>query len=195
MIRKSKTSSADTAAPPAAAAEGFRPGLWWALGDGVDCYYRISADGSGSVTQQEDGAVALLNWETEGDAVRFRYENENASASAEIHTDSADTLTLVFGQGHTEHWQYQGDKTIEQFRFISNAGLCTFAKMYLYRQTGHYVNGAQATADETDPQIIAIRLYDDMGDHTAASAWYYVNRFTGKGTDLLGDPVDLSALV
>ena len=37
-----------------------------------------------------------------------------------------------------------------------------------------------------------IHLYEDMGDHTATIDWYEIDPKTLKGTNFLGDPVDLT---
>ena len=47
--------------------------------------------------------------------------------------------------------------------------------------------------DSIDPDgTLNIHLYEDAGDHTATWDWYYINPDTLKGTNLMGDPVDLN---
>ena len=50
-----------------------------------------------------------------------------------------------------------------------------------------------AKLDSTDPDgTLNIHLYEDAGDHTATWDWYYIDPNTLKGTNLMGDPVDLN---
>ena len=50
-----------------------------------------------------------------------------------------------------------------------------------------------AKLDSMDPDgTLNIHLYEDAGDHTATWDWYYIDPNTLKGTNLMGDPVDLN---
>lgn len=72
----------------------------------------------------------------------------------------------------------------------SDDELCTMALDH-YEKEYDYRPGI-AQIDSTDGDIVTIHLYDDMGDHTATSAWYEIDRTTGKGSDMIfGDPVNL----
>ena len=58
----------------------------------------------------------------------------------------------------------------------------------------HAVNGPDrisAMLDSEDGDNIKIRIFVDGADAIATLAWYTVNVYTGKGTDLLGDPIDI----
>ena len=56
-------------------------------------------------------------------------------------------------------------------------------------QTGYRPGAYEATIGEDG--LIAIRLYDDMGDRESTVTWYYIDRYTAMGEDLIGTPVDL----
>ena len=45
-------------------------------------------------------------------------------------------------------------------------------------------------ADEDDGSV-TIHLYDIFDGHTATYDWYYIDKKTGKGTNLIGDDIDL----
>jgi hypothetical protein len=50
-----------------------------------------------------------------------------------------------------------------------------------------------AVLDSVDPDgTLNIHLYEDMGDHTATIDWYYRDPNTLKGTNLIGDAVNLN---
>lgn len=60
-----------------------------------------------------------------------------------------------------------------------------------YADTKGYRVGYVNIDHEVDG-VVSIQLYDDMGDHTATSDWYAIDRNTGKGTNILGEEVDLT---
>ncbi|MCR5733232.1 MAG: YARHG domain-containing protein [Lachnospiraceae bacterium] len=69
--------------------------------------------------------------------------------------------------------------------------LCRMAQDYYEKHYGFRPPIAEVTSTSGDE--ITIHLYEDMGDHTATSAWYVVNRKTGKGIDdIFGNKIDLT---
>lgn len=46
--------------------------------------------------------------------------------------------------------------------------------------------------DSVDGDIVTIHLYEDLEDHVSTCDWYYIDRNTGKGTNMLGDKIDLT---
>ncbi|MBO6148326.1 MAG: hypothetical protein J6O55_03215 [Lachnospiraceae bacterium] len=72
----------------------------------------------------------------------------------------------------------------------SNEELCKMALDY-YEKKNNYRPGI-AQVDSENGDLVTLHLFDDMGDHTATSAWYEIDRRTGRGQDtILGDEVDL----
>ncbi|MBR5361446.1 MAG: hypothetical protein IK123_11205 [Lachnospiraceae bacterium] len=73
----------------------------------------------------------------------------------------------------------------------TNKELCEMAldhyeKEYDYRPTISEV-------DSEDGDMVTIHLYDIVDDHTATSAWYEIDRNTGRGEDVIfGDAVDIT---
>ncbi len=60
----------------------------------------------------------------------------------------------------------------------------------------HYRPGMVASMpDEENPNIINIQLYDNLGDHNSTSDWYSIDKTTGKGTNILGEEIDLTNYV
>lgn len=83
-------------------------------------------------------------------------------------------------------------KEPEKKESYSDADLCKMALDHYERETGYRPGISEV--DSTNGDLVTIHLYDDMGDHTATSAWYEIDRKTGKGTDTInGDPVDLTS--
>lgn len=60
---------------------------------------------------------------------------------------------------------------------------------------GYIPSIIEVESEEGD--IVTIHLYDVVDDgegvsHTSTNDWYYIDRTTGKGTNLVGDDVDLT---
>lgn len=60
-----------------------------------------------------------------------------------------------------------------------------------YEVKNNYRPGSVSSEMTADGKL-AIQLYDNMGDHNSTSAWYTVDMNTAKGTDTLGNPIDLN---
>lgn len=73
----------------------------------------------------------------------------------------------------------------------TDAELCKMAQDYYERHNGF--RPPISEVDGTNGDIVTIHLYEIVGDHTATSAWYDIDRKSAKGTDtIFGDPVDLN---
>ena len=73
----------------------------------------------------------------------------------------------------------------------TNNELCQMALNYYSRHYGYRPGIAEV--DSVNGNMVTLHLYDDMGTHTATSAWYEIDRTTGKGTDeIMGGKVDLN---
>ena len=73
----------------------------------------------------------------------------------------------------------------------TNVELCKMAQDYYERHYNYRLPIAEV--DSTEGDNVTIHLYVDMGDHTATSAWYVIDRKTGRGyDDLFGDKIDLT---
>ncbi|MBP0962047.1 MAG: hypothetical protein J5864_07865, partial [Oscillospiraceae bacterium] len=73
----------------------------------------------------------------------------------------------------------------------SDTELCDLALRYYGSRTNYKPDHAEV--DSTDGNTVNIHLYDDGETHTSTVNWYYVDRNTGKGTDISGNEVDLTA--
>ena len=83
-------------------------------------------------------------------------------------------------------------KEPEQKGGFSDEELCKMALDHYEKESGY--RPGKSEVDSVNGDLVTIHLYDDMEDHTATSAWYEINRNTGKGTDAVtGDPVDLNS--
>ena len=171
----------------------LRCGVWWAVGDGIDSYYEICADGTGAVIAQDSGTGVGMNYEVRGNSVTFHLGAADVNNEATLTAAGANELTVTFADGHSEFWSYMGNVTMNGFTFYSNEQLCAMAKDYIAAAEGYTPEYVAATADMEDPHTINIQLYDNLGDHNSTAAWYFVDRFTAKGWDMNENEIDLTA--
>lgn len=68
----------------------------------------------------------------------------------------------------------------------SDDELCNMALQYYVDKTGYTPGHVNIDTNGV------IHLYDIVGNHTATCDWYYVDRNTGIGTNMLNEPIDLS---
>ena len=74
----------------------------------------------------------------------------------------------------------------------TNDQLCQMALDYYEKNNGYRPGKAAAQAGE-DGKVV-IQLYDQLSDHNSTSDWYTVDAKTGKGTNILGESIDLSTV-
>lgn len=72
----------------------------------------------------------------------------------------------------------------------TNDELCEMARQFCKVKGDHVP--AYFTADDFDQNTVIIQMFDIINGHTATGDYYTIDRYTGKGTDVLGGAVDLS---
>lgn len=83
-------------------------------------------------------------------------------------------------------------KSLDNKEF-SNAQLIEMARAYRVAKE-EYIPG-HIEIDGESGDTVLIHLYDEIDDHLATSDWYYINRFNGKGTDVLNQEIDLTVIL
>lgn len=66
---------------------------------------------------------------------------------------------------------------------------------YYEMKTGYRPSSVAAEADAENENIVNIQLYDNLGDHNSTSDWYRVNKYTGVGTNMLEEEIDLKETI
>ena len=113
--------------------------------------------------------------------------SETATAAAETTTAQSETTTVPASETET---QAQTTVTEQQARGFTDAELCVMAQFYYGSRKNYIPEHIEAEGEENG--IVTIHLYNETADHTATLEWYYIDRVTGKGTDLMENPVDLT---
>lgn len=73
----------------------------------------------------------------------------------------------------------------------SDEELCNMARTY-YTKHYEYTPPIVEVDNITDDGKVMIHLYEVVEDHTATSDWYMVDRKTAKGTNILGEEINLA---
>ena len=174
---------------------GFAPGVWWSTGEGADSYYQFNTDGTGIQVWQSDGFSREFSYRMDGGKFYKRFGTDpEMLASAEAKGNSVMLNYTV--TGGEEKLEYMGNISLDDFKFYTNDTLAELGKEY-YRMNSedHYepefAEAFQAAGDDR----ICIHLYDVLDGHASTATWYYVDRFTGKGEDIMENKVDLTEAV
>lgn len=95
-------------------------------------------------------------------------------------------------EGWKEHFsglKDNGSTQTESLGVFYDKELCELASNYYYAKTGERCS--DVAIDHRDGNIVAIQLFDDMGDHTATHDWYFVDITTGKTTNMSDEVFNL----
>ena len=176
---------------------GFAPGIWWSFCDSGDMYYEFATDGTGMRTYQTDGFKEGFTYEMEDGCAVFSFAGSAAGAVTKTRAKAekrGDGAILTFeDDSHTEELVYVGNITFDDFRFYTNNELIDMAREY-YKQhndTGYVPEFCEAFPSEENNDIV-IHLYDVVDGHTSTAAWYYIDRFSAKGIDMMDNKIDLT---
>ncbi len=94
-------------------------------------------------------------------------------SSVEIREDDTSSEADTPSKADTSADSTEGAYTDDQ--------ICELALDHYEKETGY--RPSLAAIDSSNGDMVTIQLYDNMGDHNSTSAWYEINRKTGKGTD------------
>lgn len=73
---------------------------------------------------------------------------------------------------------------------LSNEQLCELARRY-YEKVTSSPAPSNIQVDSENGDMVMIHLYQDFEDHIATMNWYTVNRYTGEGTNIVGEYINL----
>ena len=82
-----------------------------------------------------------------------------------------------------------GDGSV--FKGYDLPALESMAYNYYEAKYNYAPGNVVANYDENDSEIVHIHLYDSFEDHDTTIDWYTVNKYTGEGTNVLGEKINL----
>jgi hypothetical protein len=163
-------------------------GYWWAVSEtGEVCYFFSEDSSTGSCIDAETGAATPFTYTYNGTEAEFFPMDQTTSSICTVEIVDDKTIYFNWTDGTAEVLTLSD--TIGNGGFFSNDELCRFALDYYEMKTG-YRPGCAAAASQPTGEVV-IQLYDNMGDHNSTCDWYTVDRVTGKGTNLMGEEIDL----
>ena len=177
----------------------FRLGVWLVKSEPgseypYEAYYCFDEGGHGGFLGQDAGIGMNYTYEmVSEDKVRFEVGMEGEYSYSEIIEKISDDCFRVKGENsEIAVWTYLAPPTPE-FSFYDNNSLGEMAKYYY----GVFINGTvkvNASVSIRPDGLIGIKLYDpDVSrDGSEWLTWFYVDRQTGKGHDIGGEPIDLT---
>ena len=159
-------------------------GLYW-------IFDRRVAGNGGSVIGVDTGIRHSFAAEKSGDNVILDLGMGDLVTVKFTVIDENNVDVTFIGDGSTERLTFVTDDA-DDFTFICDEELVILAKKYYAaKHDGHVPTKAEASAE--DDRRVLIQLYDDDSySLNATSAWYFIDRFTGKGEDIDGREIDLA---
>ncbi len=160
--------------------------------DGTERYFLFNTPLGGSCIAQQDGASVALTYVPQ-DNNMILFNMGGTVCNAEMSRIDANTIILLWDNGVTETLTKMPNNPNEPFVFYSTDDLCQRALAYYEQKTGY--RPSQVSAMLQVDGTVAIQLYDNLIDHNTTSDWYTIDRYTGIGTNVIGEKIDLSQVV
>lgn len=133
-----------------------------------------------AVTEETTAETTEMTVETE--AVTTEKTERTTAASTAAETAAAETTrapeTIAVPETAQEQKSYSDDELI------------TLARYYYGSRTNHIP--AFIDIESEQDGIVTLHLYDIFDNHAATADWYYVDRTTAAGRDILDNPVNLN---
>lgn len=84
----------------------------------------------------------------------------------------------------------QNNEESDEYYDLTDAQICSLAKEYYLAKNGQVSPIVEIEGDKGSDDI-RIHFYEDNGENFATWDWYFINRHTLKGRDIIGDEIDL----
>ena len=150
-------------------------------------FYAIDCSGNtlGRVDQIDPAYYWPVSLNVAGDTVSIRMEGTPDGTEAEISVNLYDCL-------HAGAAPAAGNTAA-----YDNGGWTDEDLVWMAGEYYAMLNGERppvVEVDSVDGNQVTLHLYENMSDHTATWGWYYIDRTTLRGYDLLGNAVDFNVL-
>lgn len=179
----------------------FKPGVWLdrsglRLNNGRESsgIYFIFETGGGRTLGLDTGTGLSFDAEKNGEDVVLHFGSSDDNTPVRFRVIDENTVDMTFlDDNTTERLTFVTDVS-ENFTFYPEEYLIELAKQfYAAKHEGHVPTKAEASSE--DDNTVLIQLYDDESySLNATSAWYFIDRFTGKGKDIDGREIDLTSV-
>lgn len=155
--------------------------------------YYLFDGAKGSYKSQENKKYAEFTFHTDRSGnIVFNYDDGNEISYKISENNGEDTITLVSESGDKTVFSYFGDTAFDEFDFYSNEELIAMGKAYFMEDRGFITDYVEAEYRDGDNMALHFYWISESAMSTATIDWYTINRISGKGFTLLGNPVDLT---
>ncbi len=149
--------------------------------DGIIYEERTGETAKGPWYYTKDGYWNTENAEPISEKEYSDYENKAQASYVRIEYTPFSTVELTDASPAEEEKDQEQAKVENSGEGYTDDEICKMALDY-YEKENNY-RPSLAAIDSSNGDMVTIQLYDNMGDHNSTSAWYEIDRKTGKGTD------------
>ena len=184
------STTTETTTQPAESAQGFRKGLWWAVGHSDDWYYEFTSDTEGELVYQSMGYSMHFTYTRTDNKVVFRLGGGNNEQKATVSEIGENRFTLNYVTGDVQVLTYQGESKLSDFQFYSTRELVEMLTVQ-HRAATAQTPLRNETEIDSDGKIVIRFYFTEDNDEEPYTAM--LDRFTAKGSDSNGKSLDLSS--
>ncbi len=138
-----------------------------------------------AVTEETAAETTVTAAETEAVTTKKTERTTAASTAATAAETSAATAAATTAAETTK-----APETAQEQKSYSDDELITLARYYYGSRTNHIPQFIDVDTEQDG--IVTLHLYDIFDNHAATADWYYVDRTTAAGRDILDNPVNLN---
>lgn len=194
--QSTEASSAETSTEkPPADSTLLKNGAWFGICpdrhvEGVYTFLVVEDD-KVLLTDADYNVASLSTYTVSGDKMIFENTLDHQKNEHRFEMQPDGTFLLYDSANDSVTYKWFMDADVDTFTFNPDAALERMAKDYYGLRTNHVPEFADVIDDDI-PRTVMIHLYDIIDGHASTSTWYYIDRFTGKGEDVVQTPVDLN---
>lgn len=138
-----------------------------------------------AVTEETAAETTVTAAETEAVTTKKTERTTAASTAATAAETSAATAAATTAAETTK-----APETTQAAKSYSDDDLITMARRYYGSRTNHIPQFIDVDTEQNG--IVSLHLYDLFDGHTATAAWYYVDRTTAAGRDIMDHLINLN---
>ncbi|MBR4979388.1 MAG: hypothetical protein IKX77_02435, partial [Clostridia bacterium] len=173
-----------------------KDGLWYAVNDLTpDVEYFVIKGTSSRKYDAKTGDETIYTCTPGKGSMKVESVDGTFSDTAEYKIVSDDVFTMAYKYGDgkiTYTYTRFDDADPDTFEFNSDNDIIAAARHYYSSRTNHIPEFIYVESNEF-PKTAVVHLYDLYDGHTSTCDWYYIDRFTLKGKNILEEEVDLNS--
>jgi hypothetical protein len=189
--REKKTTEAATVSNTSA----IKDGVWCGVDDSTSVLvdYRVFEGDMFLATDANYNVAMTFDYSIDGDKLKSTSSVGGSKSEAKIERISDEKFRLT-SDDSTETYTWLKEGNIDDFQFFCNAQLEYMASRYYASRHNHTPEFVDVADDEAG-KTVSIHMYDLYDGHTSTCDWYYVDRFTAAGKNILDEPIDINSPV